>query len=231
MLMAQKLRRSSFGKVPRHQHGLEARATISSLPSLGIRNATRHTARSVLAIGLIAFAVFTLIVVAVMRQSSTTPTDDKQSGTGGYRLILQAAIPIYGDLNTVGGRKLAGILNPTDPLWSTAQFTPMRRWAGQDISCLNLMRPTSPTILSVPDAMVQRNAFTFASKIASAENPWTLLSIDQGDAIPVIADDDTAQYVLNVPFGGELTITDQLGRPANSASSRPSLTAFSRANC
>jgi putative ABC transport system permease protein len=187
-------------------------ATLTTLPSLGIRNATRHTARSVLAIGLIAFAVFTLIVVAVMRQSSTAPGDEKQSGTGGYRLILQAAIPIYGDLNTVEGRKLAGMHDPTDPLWSTLQFTPMRRWAGQDISCLNLMRPTAPTILSVPGSMVQRNAFTFASKIAPADNPWTLLTSDQGDAIPVIADDDTAQYILNVPLGGELTITDQLGR-------------------
>jgi putative ABC transport system permease protein len=202
----------SPGKVPRNQHGLEARATISSLAGLGVRNATRHTARSVLAIGLIAFAVFTLIVVAVMRQGSAPPSDDRSSGTGGYRLILQASIPIYGDLNTVAGRKLAGIKNPGDPLWSTAQFTSMRRWAGQDISCLNLMRPTAPTILSVPDSMVQRSAFTFASKIAPANNPWALLTSDQGDTIPVIADDDTAQYILNVPLGGELTITDQLGR-------------------
>jgi ABC-type lipoprotein release transport system permease subunit len=208
----------STGKYPRSQHGVAAATatkkvpTITSVPRLGIRNASRHTARSVLAVGLIAFAVFTLIVVAVMRQGSAAPSDDKQSGTGGYRLILQAAIPIFGDLNTVEGRKLAGVRNPKDPLWSNAEFTPMRRWAGQDISCLNLMRPTAPTILSVPPKMVQRGAFKFASKFGVAENPWTLLDSDRGDAIPVIADDDTAEYILHLHVGEQYPITDQLGR-------------------
>ncbi len=147
-----------------------------------------------------------------MRQGSAPPGDDKKAGTGGYRLVLKAAIPIFGDLNTVEGRKLAGIRNPTDPLWSRAQFTPMRRWAGQDISCLNLMRPTAPTILSVPSSMVQRNAFTFAGKMIPADNQWAQLDADQNGTVPVIADDDTAQYILKIPVGGQLTITDQLGR-------------------
>jgi putative ABC transport system permease protein len=208
------LTKSSTRNDPRQLHGRDARATttISSLPRLGIRNATRHTARSVLAIGLIAFAVFTLIVVAVMRQGAAPASDARISGTGGYRLILQSGIPMYGDLNTLQGRKLAGIREPADPLWSQADFTSMRRWAGQDVSCLNLMRPTAPTILSVPPKMVQRGAFTFASQLAPAQNPWMLLDSDQGDSIPVIADDDTAQYILKLPLGGMYAITDKLGR-------------------
>jgi ABC-type antimicrobial peptide transport system permease subunit len=183
-----------------------------SVLRLGVRNASRHTARGVLAVGLIAFAVFTLIVVAVMRQGSGGADDDRRSGTGGYCLILQAGIPILTDLNSVEGRKLAGIRNPGDAVWSDVRFTPMRRWAGQDISCLNLTQPTSPTILSVPPAMVDRAAFTAANTIAPAANFWTLLASDRGDAVPVIADDDTANYILKVPVGGELTIADQSGQ-------------------
>jgi putative ABC transport system permease protein len=205
-------KKSWSGNSPRSSHGRDAHATGMSITRLGIRNATRHSARSVLAIGLIAFAVFTLIVVAVMRQGSTPPSDEKSSGTGGYRLILQAAIPIFGDLNNIEGRKLAGIRDPNDAIWNGADFTPMRRWAGQDISCLNLLKPTAPTILSVPRKMVDRAAFTFASQPSGVANPWTLLDSDQGDAIPVITDDDTAQYILKLSRGDRYPITDQLGR-------------------
>ncbi len=184
-----------------------------ALLRLGARNAQRHTARSVLAIGLVAFAVFTLVVVAVMRQEATPANESRSSGTGGYQLMLEAQIPILSDLNTVEGRKLAGIGNTDDPAWKDVHFTPMRRWAGQDISCLNLTRPTAPTILSVPQEMVDRHAFVAAQKLSPADNIWTLLASDQGGAIPVIADDETAQYILNLPLGGEMTVSDGLGQP------------------
>lgn len=61
--------------------------------------------------------------------------------------------------------------------------------------------------------MVQRNAFTFAGTSIKSDNPWKLLDNNQGESIPVIADDDTAQYILKVPVGGQLAIIDQLGRP------------------
>ncbi len=185
----------------------------ASIMRLGVRNISRHTARSVLAVGLIAMAVFILIVVAVMRQGGAPDTSDPKSGAGGYRLILQAGIPLLGDLNTVQGRKLLGIRRPEDPLFASAHFTPMRSWAGQDISCLNLTKPTQPTILSVPQEMIDRKAFTAGGTISKTGNFWALLNSDQPDAIPVIADDQTAQYILQLDVGKDLPVIDQLGNP------------------
>ena len=130
------LAKSSSGNSLRSQHGLEARATIHSLFSLGIRNATRHTARSVLSVGLIAFAVFTLIVAAGMRQVTSSNGDDKKSGTGGYRLVLKAAIPIFGDLNTAEGRKLAGIRYSQRPnlVRSSVHSDAPVGWSGHQLS-------------------------------------------------------------------------------------------------
>jgi len=81
-------------------------ASHLSLLLLGVRNATRHTARSVLSVGLIAFAAFTLVTVAAMKEGPPTDTDQKTSGAGGFRLILQADIPLGGDLGSEKGREI-----------------------------------------------------------------------------------------------------------------------------
>jgi hypothetical protein len=178
-------------------------SAISTIPWLGIRNASRHTSRSVLAIGLIAFAAFTLITVAAFRQGPPSDTGNVAAGSGGYRLMLNAGIPLLGDLNTLQGRQILGMTDAGDPLWNTAHFVMMRRWAGQDISCLNLTAPTTPTILSVPQEMMQppdaSHKHRFAFSAGTAGNPWLLLNEPQTDgSIPVIADENTANYILHL---------------------------------
>jgi putative ABC transport system permease protein len=197
--------------VPQDRMPASSFIAATSVFRLGIRNAARHTARGVLAVGLIGFAAFTLITVAAMRQSGVADPDRRDSETGGYRLILNADIPLLGDLNTVQGRKILGVRDPNSPLFRGVHFTPLRKWAGQDISCLNLTKPNSPTILGVPPEMIARGGFIQGSAIQKTDNVWTLLNGGAADAVPVIADADTQEYVLQIPLGGELTITDQLG--------------------
>ncbi len=145
-----------------------------------------------------------------MQQSAADDTRDPKSGAGGYQLFVRAAIPLLGDLDTPEGRKLLGI-DESNPLWRQAHFVSMRRWAGDDISCLNLMRPSSPTILAVPHKMVEQNRFTFASK--PNDKPWEELEkpADADGAIPVIADGQTAQYILKLDVGKSMDITDASG--------------------
>ena len=194
----------------RPKHGA---AIIASFSSLGFRNASRHTARSVLTMGLIAFATFALVTVAALRGKAQEDTGDKKSGSGGYRLMARADIPLLGDLNTSAGRDVLAVSNPNDPLWSRLRFTQMRRWAGEDISCLNLTRPGSPTILSVPPGMVERNAFSFARSVKKVPNSWNVLEDPElsKEGIPVIADDETAEYILHLGLGQSISVTDQSG--------------------
>lgn len=191
---------------------------VATIRRLGMRNASRHTARSVLAIGLIAFAAFTLITVAAFKQGPPADTGDVASGAGGFRLILTSAIPLLGDLNTLQGRRVLGMTNADDPLWNPVRFVNMRRWAGQDISCLNLTQPTTPTILAVPPELTEApdksHAYRFSfAQTGGAPNPWTLLTTPQSDnTIPVIADDNTAQYILHLNLGQTLDVEDAAGR-------------------
>lgn len=188
-------------------------AAASSLHRLGLRNAARHTARSVLSVGLIAFAAFTLVTVASLKQGEPQDTHVQTSGAGGYRLILQSGIPLTGDLATPGGRELLGVAEVD--VWQRVSFAPMRVWAGQDVSCLNLTKPDSPTILAVPSTQAWAGRFTFARTIRDVPNPWELLD-ERGDdpnTIPVIADNETAQYILKLGIGETFPnpVVDQRG--------------------
>ncbi len=185
-----------------------------SILRLALRNAGRYPARSLLSVGLIAFASFVLVTVASMRQEPVSDTHEKASGAGGYQLIVEADVPLTGDPGTEKGREVLGVAEVDSPLWNGAKFTPLRSWAGQDISCLNLTRATSPTILGVPQSMVERNAFAFARTIENATNPWELLNRQESDAdvVPVIADEETARWILKLGPGELMPIQDQLGR-------------------
>ena len=196
----------------RPRRKVDAPVGTMSLLWLGVRNAARHTARSVLSVGLIAFAAFTLVTVAAMKEGPPTDTHEKSSGAGGYRLILQADIPLMGDLGSPRGRDLLGMnLNPDEAaVLERTKFMSMRSWAGQDISCLNLTKPDTPTILAVPHAMVERGGFA-----EQGTNPLSLLEtapVGEGE-VAVITDAETATYILKLGVGDTMPITDQQSRP------------------
>src|SRR6185312_5940893 len=74
----------------------------------------------------------------------------------------------------------------------------------------------------VPEAMTtapdssHAHRFTFASAISKTDNPWTLLAAAQpDDQIPVIADANTAQYILHLDVGQSISVPDAAGRAHN----------------
>jgi ABC-type lipoprotein release transport system permease subunit len=193
----------------RHEPG---RGDIRSVVTLGVRNANRQTARSVLSVGLIAFAAFTLITVASMHKEGAGDVDNPSGGAGGFRLIANTGVPVLSDLSTAAGRRDAEFANADDAVWNGVEIVSLRRWAGQDISCLNLSRPTSPTILGVPPLFVKQNRFAFAQTADGSEAGWSLLERPiEANVVPVIADAETAAYILGMSVGDEMPLTDQRG--------------------
>ena len=186
-----------------------------SFATLGMRGAAMHPPRTLLTVSLVAFASFLLVAVAGMRQGPIADAGDRRSGTGGYHLIVHADVPLLADLNTPQGRAELGMRLTDAPVWQDVRFTAMRRWAGQDASCLNLTRPTAPTILSVSEQMIRDNRFSFVGATERVDNPWTLLERPAGDDIPMIADAETARYILKLGLGETLSIQDQDGRARN----------------
>jgi ABC-type antimicrobial peptide transport system permease subunit len=181
--------------------GERTSAALHSLQRLGMRNATRHTARSVLCIGLVALAAFALVTVASMRQGEPSDTGDPRSGSGGYQLIVESDIPLLGNPATQQGRELLGFREPDNPIWDRVEFLALRRRPGQDASCLNLTRASNPTIVAVPTTLHAGGSLE------------RLNSVDPSGPISVMADESTATYILHLKVGRTIDVPDTFGKP------------------
>ena len=180
--------------------GAGRKGTVHGVIGLARRNAGHRPARSMLTASLIALASFTLVTVASMRETGVKDPGAWPSGTGGYRLMISSDIPLLGDLNTETGRKVLGVREVKDPLWERAKFVNMRVWRGEDVSCLNMTRPTVPTIVAWPAEVPSR--FPLAGQ---------KLQTSSSGNVPVVVDAEVAEYILHVPLGETLAIRDQMG--------------------
>jgi ABC-type antimicrobial peptide transport system permease subunit len=174
---------------------------------LGLRNATYRPGRSVLAMSVVASATFILVSVDAFRREGPISTADPKSGTGGYALLVETALPVARDPNSPDGRELLGLATADG-----VAVTPLRMLPGDDASCLNLYEPRQPKILGVPREFIDAGRFAFQSSLDRNDdelaNPWLLLRrrLDDG-AIPVIADANSMTYVLHKGLGDDIVIT------------------------
>jgi putative ABC transport system permease protein len=183
---------------------------------LGFRSAAFRPSRSVLSAALIASAAFIIVSVDAFRRGGGLETD-RHSGTGGFALVGRSELPILHNPNDAAGREALGVFNQSAPL-SRTRFTRFRVRPGDDTSCLNLYRPTNPTIVAPEAGFIESGRFAFAASLAETEaesaNPWLLLQRPASDGlIPVVADATSLQYVLHAAVGDTFSIDNGSGRP------------------
>jgi ABC-type antimicrobial peptide transport system permease subunit len=183
---------------------------------LGVRNAARHPGRSLLTAGLIASAVFVIVAIGAFRLKTGDDPYARSAGTGGFAVLAEAAVPLQHDLNTPEGRQDLG-LDAEDEHLKYLDVYPFRLRRGDEASCLNLYRPTTPRIIGATEDFIRRGGFTFADSLAETDaerdNPWLLLQGELADgAVPVVGDLDTVMWQLHLGLGQDLTITDERGR-------------------
>ncbi len=186
-------------------------AGLIGMGRLGIRNAARHRQRSVLTVGLIASATFVIVAVAAGRRNPAVETPDKQSGNGGYTLVATSTTPLQFDLGTEQGRDQLDVIaeegSEGDQLLEQMSVMSFRVKPGEEASCLNLYQTTLPTVLGVPQALIERGGFKFAD--TPGENPWTLLNERPDDgSIPVLGDMNTLMYSLHKGVGATVGVPD-----------------------
>jgi len=203
----------------RHSAGTISGYGTAPLAKLGARNGGRYPTRSVLSAGLVASATFVIVAVALNRHDVTTQEPSLNSGDGGFRFIAESDSPLYRDQLEFEDSDEA----------ATMQIFSLRAKPGEDASCLNLYRPSKPTLLGAGTGLMERGGFAFQGALAETEresaNPWLLLDkkIDKkfdndpgknlnGDAIPVFGDVNSVQYILHLGLGEDLTFTDEQGR-------------------
>ncbi|WP_339732498.1 FtsX-like permease family protein [uncultured Gimesia sp.] len=182
---------------------------MRALIKLGFRNAGRFRQRSVLTTALIASATFVLVSVAAGHRNPAVETPDMNSGNGGFTIIAESTSPLIYDLNTADGRAKTLVNIPNDPethkLLSEMNPIPFRVKPGENASCLNIYQTSVPTILGVPQELIERGGFKFAD--TPGDNPWKLLNEPQEDgSIPALGDMNTLMYSLHKGVGATVGI-------------------------
>ncbi len=187
--------------------GPASRFGFAPLLRLGARNGARYPARSVLSAALVASATFVIVTVAANRHDVTSQEPDFRSGDGGFRFVAESDLPAY-----------RGQWDVDEVPSQAAKVYPLRAKPGEDASCLNLYRPSRPTLLGATTELIERGGFAFQGTLAeSAEeeaNPWLILDRESpSGAIPVFGDANSIQWILHLGLGQELDWTDGRGRP------------------
>jgi len=197
---------------------LSSSGRARSLAGLGLRNAAWRPGRSLTVTGLVAAAVFLLVSVDSFRKS-TGSSDARDSGTGGFALMAESAIPIVHDLSSREGREAVSLIDEPGPgtLQGLGIFS-LRLRPGDDASCLNLYQPKQPRMVGIPEALVRENRFRFARSLAeddaTRQNPWLLLTTpDAVGVVPAIVDQTSLQYVLHAAVGDVITVDADTSRP------------------
>jgi putative ABC transport system permease protein len=188
---------------------------VPTLTGLGVRNLTRRRKRSMATAIMLASGSFLVLSIGVFRLDETLNAKRRDSGTGGFAFLGDAAVPIRPDLNTTDGRQALGL--DSDEL-KDVSFVQLRLQPGDDASCLNLNRAQRPRLLGVnPDALSSRGAFSFASTIDSTTtNAWNLLRLKTDDGtIPAIGDNASIMWALGKKVGDVLEYPDpdERGQP------------------
>lgn len=185
------------------------RPGLAALFQMAALNSGRNRRRSLLAATLVASACFLIVTVASYQEGFTGELG-RDSGTGGFRLVAESAIPLYQDLGTSAGRFELGL---DGDAVAGVEVVPLRLLPGDDTSCLNLYQPEQPRVLGVPHELVERGGFRFNSTVEEVENPWTLLErdLDEPGVIPAFGDVNSTQWILKLPLGEDLEMEDENG--------------------
>jgi putative ABC transport system permease protein len=183
------------------QHGLQR----LDLPALAIANAARGRGRSLSVVIVLAAASFLILAVGANRRDPLVGAELKTSGTGGYALAMESAVPLAEDLNTTADRERLGL----DKL-DGVTFTPVRVGHGDDASCLNLNHSATPRLFGIdPHAFAGR--FTVGG--AKESSGWQQLDQSADGVVPAIGDENTTMWSLGMSVGDRLTYRDERGQP------------------
>ena len=175
---------------------------------------TSYPSHAVTPILFIAAGIFAVFITGANRMNFSGKHLQRSSGTGGYLLWCQTAIPVGEDLNSPSGRKVYGLEGEQ---FKNLDFVQARVSSGNDASCLNLNHIVSPPLLGLdPADFIKEGAFTFAKEIEdkNIKNPWSYLDKSAGaNTIYGIADQTVLEWGLKRKVGDTLQLRAENGQP------------------
>jgi len=187
---------------------------LSGLIGMGVRNSVRQPGRSLLCVSLIGCACFVVVAVGANQRVDLAEdvVYDKTSGTGGFSVVAEVDVPFYQNLNTDDGRFELGFSERDADVLNDVTFVSLRKLPGEDVSCLNLYQPQTPTVLGVPQALIDRGGFSFQQTTSDMDNSWSLLTQDLGpDVIPAFGDANSVMWILHKNLGDDIELQNDAG--------------------
>jgi putative ABC transport system permease protein len=203
----------AMANVMLYRLGKNTRKASLSPFHLGARNNARKRMRSITLIGLLACGVFIVFTVGANRINALKDADKRDSGTGGFALYGESSIPVLYDLNSQKGKQFYGLESAGT---KDVSYVQLRLKEGDDASCLNLNRVSTPQLIGIdPEELGRRGAFTFAETTdeVNPESPWSILltqNLSDG-IIPAVADQSVIVWGLGKAVGDSLTYLDEKG--------------------
>lgn len=174
--------------------------------SLIRKNISYNTSRSFRIVILFALGTFIVISTGLNKKDLHREGNEPSSGTGGSLFFMETTIPILNDLNNPQNQIDQGLEN-------RLEFVQMRLSDGDDASCLNLNRVSSPRILGVPtDQLDGRFSFVKLSDEVDPEMPWQSLKTElPGEVVPAVLDQTVIQWGLGKKVGDTLIYRNEAG--------------------
>lgn len=175
-----------------------------------------YPSKAVTPVLFLAAGIFAVIITGANRQTASEKMSAPESGTGGYLLWAETAIPVNHDLNSKKGKAEFGLDNEG---FEQIDFVQAKKLIGDDASCLNITHVTSPPILGIdPVSFINKGSFSFSTRIKTwkKKNPWSMLLEAPGiNTVYGIADQTVLQWGLKVKTGDTLKYVSENGQTLN----------------
>jgi len=180
--------------------------------SFALLNVIRRPGRSLATVVLLSTACFLVLSVSGYRLGPPRDAAERSSGTGGFSLIVESALPLLHDLRGGVGKEAYGI---DAALLQGVDIVPLRVRDGDDASCLNLEQSQRPRLLGVrARSLKERGSFRFVDSFAGRDSPWRLLATEDDSAVvPAIGDEASIVWSLHKKVGDRIGYRDEQGLP------------------
>ncbi len=192
----------------RQEHGS---TTGFTLGALGLSGCARRRKRSLAVVTMLACGSFLVLSIGVFHLDENQGAARRESGTGGFALLGQSALPVVSDLNTEAGRDFHSLEARE---LADVTVVPFRVREGDDASCLNLNKAQKPRVLGVnPELLAGRFSLAMRPGDFKGTNLWELLGRPVGPGeVAVIGDAASIQWALKLKLGATLPYTDERGQ-------------------
>ncbi len=165
--------------------------------------------QAVLSFFALAIGVFIVFSVGLNRKGFAD-SSQLRTGTGGFSLWGESAVPIYHSMSTKAGRERLSLTRLPDD----TEVLQCLRLSADDASCLNLNKVSTPTVLGLDMGRLAASDFQIEQNIFALdrEGVFRQLQAKDGNVYPALVDATVLTWSLMMKLGDTLWYENERGK-------------------